>query len=44
MNVNVLAARFSRVTLTGFLLLVCCANTLGQTSKRELHGLMMELL
>src|SRR5215211_3373278 len=37
MNVNDLAVRFARVTLTALLLLVCCvANTLGQTSKREL--------
>jgi dipeptidyl-peptidase-4 len=37
MNVHDLAARFARVPFTVLLLLACCvANTLGQTSKRQL--------
>ena len=37
MNIHHLTTRFAQVALTGLLLLVCCvANTLGQTSKREL--------
>jgi dipeptidyl-peptidase-4 len=37
MNVHDLAARFARAPFTLLLLLACCvANTIGQTSKREL--------
>jgi dipeptidyl-peptidase-4 len=37
MNLHDLTARFARLQLTGLLLLVfCVANTLGQTSRREL--------
>lgn len=37
MNIHKPDTRFARVSLTAFLLLACCiANTLGQTSKRQL--------
>src|SRR6185369_15633721 len=37
MNIHNLTARFTHVSLTGFLVLACCvANVLGQTGKREL--------